>query len=268
MIRIAAAVSPHLRAARCGCRTRVAYFPVAGRRASARCRGRAGRHCLVHGAVPGRARHPRSEDRQGGAGAARQGRGAAWRDRRAGRRRLDHRGRAERDRARRSEDQRGQAVSAAKGFEKAGLNTATFDKDGKLWFTGQNGIYGRVDPGSGKVDAWKAPKGSAPTASPPRRRAMSGTPRSPATTSRRIDPATGAATVVNTPKPASARAASGRIPRAIFWVSLWHCGRTRPLDPAAKRWKTYALPKEQERLVYSVYVDDATRSGSPISSPM
>ena len=49
-----------------------------------------------------------------------------------------------------------------KGFEKANLNTATFDKAGKLWFTGQNGIYGRVDPESGKVDAWKAPKGAGP----------------------------------------------------------------------------------------------------------
>ena len=26
------------------------------------------------------------------------------------------------------------------------LNTATFDNDGLLWFTGQNGVYGRLDP--------------------------------------------------------------------------------------------------------------------------
>ncbi len=26
------------------------------------------------------------------------------------------------------------------------LNTAAFDRNGKLWFTGQNGVYGRLDP--------------------------------------------------------------------------------------------------------------------------
>src|SRR5690606_22016054 len=34
----------------------------------------------------------------------------------------------------------------------ANLNTATFDRNGVLWFTGQNGIYGSVDPATGKVD--------------------------------------------------------------------------------------------------------------------
>ena len=31
-------------------------------------------------------------------------------------------------------------------FSNANLNTATFDAKGILWFTGQNGVYGRVDP--------------------------------------------------------------------------------------------------------------------------
>ena len=46
-----------------------------------------------------------------------------------------------------------------KEFPAANLNTATFDRKGILWFTGQNGVYGRVDPATGKVEAWKAPKG-------------------------------------------------------------------------------------------------------------
>src|SRR3546814_13418615 len=44
----------------------------------------------------------------------------------------------------------------------ANLNTATFDGNGKLWFTGQTGIYGRVDPDTGKVDVWAAPRGRGP----------------------------------------------------------------------------------------------------------
>ena len=31
----------------------------------------------------------------------------------------------------------------------ANLNTATFDRQGVLWFTGQNGVYGRLVPHRG-----------------------------------------------------------------------------------------------------------------------
>src|SRR5581483_11159456 len=41
----------------------------------------------------------------------------------------------------------------------ANLNTATFDKNGVLWFTGQNGVYGRLDPVQGRVEVWDAPRG-------------------------------------------------------------------------------------------------------------
>ena len=44
----------------------------------------------------------------------------------------------------------------------ANLNTATFDAKGVLWFTGQAGYYGRLDPASGKVDAFEAPRGRGP----------------------------------------------------------------------------------------------------------
>lgn len=38
-------------------------------------------------------------------------------------------------------------------------NTAVFDRRGVLWFTGASGYYGRVDPASGRVDAWPAARG-------------------------------------------------------------------------------------------------------------
>ena len=44
----------------------------------------------------------------------------------------------------------------------ANLNTATFDHKGVLWFTGQGGIYGRLDPASGKMEVFKAPRGVGP----------------------------------------------------------------------------------------------------------
>ena len=44
-----------------------------------------------------------------------------------------------------------------KEFPRANLNTAVIDKRGIVWFTGQNGVYGRVDPKTSKVEAWASP---------------------------------------------------------------------------------------------------------------
>src|SRR5499427_2900645 len=43
-------------------------------------------------------------------------------------------------------------------FPDVNLNTPTFDKKGVLWFTGQNGVHGRLDPAVGKVEAWRSPR--------------------------------------------------------------------------------------------------------------
>ena len=42
------------------------------------------------------------------------------------------------------------------------LNTATFDGKGRIWFTGQNGIYGRLNPMAGDMKVWDAPRGRGP----------------------------------------------------------------------------------------------------------
>src|ERR1700681_2922603 len=42
------------------------------------------------------------------------------------------------------------------------LNTAAFDGEGRIWFTGQRGIYGRLDPATGAMTIWDAPKGVGP----------------------------------------------------------------------------------------------------------
>jgi DNA-binding beta-propeller fold protein YncE len=44
----------------------------------------------------------------------------------------------------------------------ANLNTATFDRRGRIWFTGQSGIYGRLDPRSGAMRVFQAPGGTGP----------------------------------------------------------------------------------------------------------
>ncbi len=44
----------------------------------------------------------------------------------------------------------------------ANLNTAAFDGDGVLWFTGQAGWYGRLEPASGAMQVFPAPRGTGP----------------------------------------------------------------------------------------------------------
>jgi virginiamycin B lyase len=142
-----------------------------------------------------------------------------------------------------------------KGFERANLNTATFDTAGKLWFTGQSGIYGRLDPESGKIDAWKAPKGAGPYG-------IATTPSGDVWYASlagdhiaRIDPATGSASVVDPPRPGVGPRRIWSDSKGALWVSFWYAGQLARYEPAARTWKVYALPKSRSGC-YSVYVDD------------
>jgi virginiamycin B lyase len=51
-------------------------------------------------------------------------------------------------------------LSTSSGW--ANLNTATFDRRGVLWFTGQSGIYGRLEPRTGAMRVFRAPRGAGP----------------------------------------------------------------------------------------------------------
>ena len=44
----------------------------------------------------------------------------------------------------------------------ASLNTAVFDRAGILWFTGQSGIYGTLNPAAGALQVFSAPRGAGP----------------------------------------------------------------------------------------------------------
>src|SRR5690606_40285648 len=44
----------------------------------------------------------------------------------------------------------------------ANLNTAAFDGRGRVWFTGQSGFYGVLDPATDELRVWQAPRGRGP----------------------------------------------------------------------------------------------------------
>ncbi len=141
-----------------------------------------------------------------------------------------------------------------KGFEDGNLNSATFDRVGVLWFTGQNGIYGRLDPASGKVDAWRAPKGVGPYG-------ITTTPSGDVWYASlagdhiaRIDTVSGEATMVAPPKP---RVGPRRIwsdSKGLLWVSFWNTGELGRYDPQKKSWTVWPLPSKHG--CYAVFVDD------------
>ncbi len=142
-----------------------------------------------------------------------------------------------------------------KDFPDANLNTATFDRKGILWFTGQNGVYGRVDPATGKVDAWKAPKGVGPYG-------ISTTPNGDVWYASlagdhiaKIDTVSGDALMVPPPKPGVGPRRIWPDSKGVLWVSFWNTGEVGRYDPIAKAWKVWALPKSKHGC-YAVFVDD------------
>ena len=142
-----------------------------------------------------------------------------------------------------------------KEFPNANLNTATFDRKGILWFTGQNGVYGRVDPASGKVDAWKAPKGVGPYG-------ITTTPNGEVWYASlagdhiaKIDTVSGDALMVPPPKPGVGPRRIWSDSKGLLWVSFWTTGEVGRYDPNNKAWKVWSMPRSKSGC-YAVYVDD------------
>ena len=96
----------------------------------------------------------------------------------------------------------------------ANLNTATFDRRGVLWFTGQSGIYGRLDPRTGAMRVFRAPLGAGPYGIATTPKARSGTRRSLVVTSRRSMCARARRRSSARRRATRARGESGRTPAA------------------------------------------------------
>jgi virginiamycin B lyase len=139
------------------------------------------------------------------------------------------------------------------------LNTPTEDRDGNIWFTGQNGIHGKVDVRSGQVSVWKSPKG----------RGSYGITTTPAgevwfsslagSYLGHIDRATGNVTVVEPPEPGVGLRRVWSDSKGDLWASEWNGGHLARYSPATRQWKRWAAPGTEgnrKAQVYAVYVDD------------
>jgi virginiamycin B lyase len=137
----------------------------------------------------------------------------------------------------------------------ANLNTATFDLGGILWFTGQNGVYGRLDPSTGAMDVFDAPRGPGPYG-------ISTTPSGEvyyASLARsyvgRIDLDTAAVTVLDPPTPNQGARRVWPDSQNRIWVSEWNAGQLALYDPATQVWREWRLPGSRPQ-AYAVFVDD------------
>jgi virginiamycin B lyase len=136
----------------------------------------------------------------------------------------------------------------------ANLNTLTFDRKARVWFTGQSGIYGKLDPATGEVKVWRAPRGAGPygiTTTPSGDiyyASLAGNHIA------RIDTETGQAVVIEPPTPAQGARRVWSDSRGRIWVSYWNTGQVGMYDPATKSWREWKLPGSAH--AYSVWVDD------------
>lgn len=144
------------------------------------------------------------------------------------------------------------ALPADTGY--ANLNTLTFDKKGRVWFTGQSGYYGRLEPNIGVVNVWKAPRGSGPYG-------ITTTPGGDVYFASlagnyiaHINTETGDATLIEPPTKDQGARRVWSDSRGRIWVSYWNTGQVGMYDPTTKLWREWKLPGNAH--AYAVWVDE------------
>lgn len=140
----------------------------------------------------------------------------------------------------------------------ANLNTAIFDAKGIHWFTGQSGVYGSLDPRSGEMRVFDAPRGRGPYG-------IHVTPDGSVYYASlagshiaRIDGTTGKATVIEPPTPRQGARRVWSDSKGNIWVAEWNSGQLSRYTPGSGAWKAWKAPGEDPK-VYAVYVDETDK---------
>ena len=138
------------------------------------------------------------------------------------------------------------------------LNTAIFDKKGVNWFTGQSGIYGRLDPRTGKMEIFESPRGRGSYG-------MHVTPDGSVYYASlagshiaKVDTGTGKATVIEPPTPRQGARRVWSDSKGNVWVSEWNSGNLSRYEPKTGKWSTWRAPGDDPH-VYAVYVDETDK---------
>jgi virginiamycin B lyase len=146
--------------------------------------------------------------------------------------------------------------------ENANLNTAVIDHDGVLWYTGQNGIVGRLDPATTPpgttVEPIQAPRGQGPYG-------IAVTPGGEVFFASlagsylgRVVPAADGTFTIEEIDPPTAGQGTRRVwtdSTGLLWTSQWNAGQVGRYDPANGEWAEWRLPGDNPQ-AYAVYVDE------------
>ena len=139
----------------------------------------------------------------------------------------------------------------------ANLNTAAFDVAGHLWFTGQNGVVGVLDPVTGDMEVYDSPRGRGPYG-------IAATPlgsiyfASLAGSYVGLVGDDGSFTVLDPPTEGQGARRVWADSAGSVWVSEWNSGQLSRYQPDTERWNSWLLPGD-EPSAYAVYVDETDR---------
>jgi len=144
------------------------------------------------------------------------------------------------------------ATGAAKLFplpkerRHANLNTASFDRQGVLWSTGQNGIYGRLDPKTGGMAVFDAPRGAGPYG-------ISTTPDGQVFFAScagnylgQIDPDADTVTILEPPVPRQGARRVWSDSRGALWITGWNSGDLFRYDSKSKSWARWPSARRRD----------------------
>lgn len=136
----------------------------------------------------------------------------------------------------------------------ANLNTAAFDGAGRIWFTGQSGWYGRLNPVTGEIQVWKAPRGFGPYGITATQNGEIYFASLAGNYIAHVDTATGAATVIEPPTPQQGARRVVADTHGRIWVSYWNTGQVGRYDPSNGAWREWKMPGSAH--AYAIWIDE------------
>jgi virginiamycin B lyase len=134
------------------------------------------------------------------------------------------------------------------------LNTAAFDRFGILWFTGQSGYFGHVDPKTGVLKVLQSPRGAGPygiTATPDGAIFYASLASSHIAS---VDLKEDVATPIDPPTRGQGARRVWSDSKAQIWVSEWNAGQVGVYSTDSRVWKEWKIPGNA--MPYAVFVDD------------
>jgi virginiamycin B lyase len=137
----------------------------------------------------------------------------------------------------------------------ANLNTAAFDRLGILWFTGQSGYFGHLDPKTGVMKVLPSPRGAGPygiTSTPDGRIFYASLANSHIAW---IDLKEDVASPIDPPTPGQGARRVWSDSKSQIWVSEWNAGQLGFFSAHVNLWKEWKIPGANP-MPYAVYVDD------------